>query len=154
MDEIAAKLRESLDQGVSDDAMNAIRKKVEDITCYIEDDVMYRLKNDLADCLSRYAVDMAEQTIKSILDGNEDQMRHYLSCKPGYWNGRDKNHSVIHGTLFETGCLQLRKRLVDAHKDILTSERILDLEDQVKSLVIQINKLERDKEELFERLRV
>lgn len=47
----------------------------------------------------------------------------------------------------------LRKQIVDAHRDLLVNERILDLEDQVKSLVEQVNKAKAEKEEMWQRYR-
>lgn len=52
-------------------------------------------------------------------------------------------HPVIHGTLFEAGAIELRHKIVDTHKDLIASERILDLEDQVKCLTAKVNQLNR-----------
>lgn len=169
--EMRDQLAAVLEGGVSDDAMKACRKKLEDITCYIEDDLMYRIKDDLAHNLACYTADMAQRAVEMLLEGNEDQMRRYLSCeKRGEdgeyigWNGRQdgftmgdkdmgRQHPVIHGKLFEQGCIALRKQIVDAHRDVLVSERILDLEEQVKSLVAQNVKLTQERERLYERVR-
>lgn len=170
--EMQDKLAEILKAGVTDDAMKALHKKLEDITCYIEDDLMYRLKDDLAPNLAAYVADMAQRAVEMLLEGNEDQMRRYLSCEKrgedgSYigWNGRSDGqrygakradadqHPVIHGELFETGCIALRQRIVEAHRDLLVNERVLDLEDQVKSLVAQVNKATAEKEKMWERLR-
>lgn len=172
-EEMQDRLRAILAEGVSDDTMKAINKKAEDIRCYIEDDVMYRLKDDLAPNLAAFAADMAQRAVEMILEGNEDQMRRYLSCeKRGDdgqyigWTGRSdpppvwgrprtdaEQHPIIHGQLFEQGCIALRKKIVEAHRDLLVNERILDLEDQVKSLVAQVNKANVEKEEMWQRVR-
>ena len=47
----------------------------------------------------------------------------------------------------------MRAKTVNAHRDVLVSERILDLEDQVKSLVAQNVKLTYERERLYERVR-
>lgn len=169
--ELRDRLAAVLAAGISDDAMKAISKKAEDIRCYIEDDVMYRLKDDLAPNLAAYAADMAQKAVEQILEGNEDQLRRYLSCEkrgddgqyigwtgrsepPGYYPRKiEEQHPVIHGKLFEQGAVALRKKIVDAHRDVLANERILDLEDQVKSLVAQINKALAEKEEMWQRCR-
>ena len=170
--EMRDKLAAILEGGVTDDAMKACRKKLEDITCYIEDDLMYRLKDDLGHNLACFAADMAQRAVEQILEGHEDQMRRYLSCEmrgedgeyigwtgrfnPSAWGARQditEQHPVIHGLLFEQGCIALRKKIVDAHRDVLVNERILDLEDQVKSLVGQVNKANAEKEKMWERLR-
>lgn len=165
--ELQDKLRTVLDGGISEDAMKAVKKATDSILYDIESDLMYRLKDELAPNLVAWVSDMAQRSVEQLLEGNEDQMRRYLSCeKRGYWNGRSDGdhtgarqrsvhewHPVIHGSLFEQGCVALRKKIVDAHRDLLVNERILDLEDQVRALVAQVNKEKVEKERLGERLR-
>jgi len=170
-DEMRKRLAAILEAGISDDTMKAINKQVEHIRCDIEDDVMYRLKDDLAPNLAAFAADMAQRAVEMLLEGNDDQMRRYLSCEkrgedgqyigwtgrydPKAWGARrdiSEQHPIIHGKLFEQGCVALRKRIVDAHRELLANERILDLEDQVKSLVAQVNKANAEKERMWERL--
>jgi hypothetical protein len=43
--------------------------------------------------------------------------------------------------------------IVEAHRDLITDQRILDLEDQVRSLVAQNNKLAFEKEKMWQRVR-
>lgn len=164
-------LRVSLEAGLSDDAMKAVKKQTDHILCDIESDLQYRIKDELAPHLVGYVVDMAEKSVEQLLKGNEDQMRRYLSCEKHedgtyiawtsrsdskYW-GRQRAehqwHPIIHGKLFEQGALALRKQIVDAHRETLTNERILDLEDQVKSLVAQVNKANAEKDEMWQRYR-
>lgn len=170
--EIADGLRKSLEAGLSESAVKALAKKVDDITCFIEDDIMYRLKDDMAPNLVSFVEEMARKTVECLLEGNADQMRRYLSCEkrdndgqyigwtgrfnPGAWGARQHvvdQHPIIHGELFEQGCVRLRRDIVNAHADLLKDERILDLEDQVRSLVEQVNKAKREKEEILERMR-
>jgi hypothetical protein len=109
---------------------------------------------------------MAKRTVEMLLAGNEDQMRRYLHCERGHWNGRSDGdsgwgrkreiyewHSVIHGQLFEQGGVAVRKAIVEAHAELLKNERILDLEDQVRSLVEQVNRANTEREKMFERCR-
>lgn len=164
--DIAEQLTESLQKGITDEAWKSINKSVDQIRCDIEGDIEYRLKEDLAGNLSCYVADMAEKVVKAILEGNEDQMRRYLGCEHGHWNGRSdgahgygrkqtdaEQHPVIHGKLFEQGAIRLRKDIVAAHSEMIVSERILDLEDQVKSLVAQVNKAIFEREKMWERVR-
>lgn len=170
--EIADGLRKSLAAGLSEEAVKALTKKVEDITCFIEDDIMYRLKDEMAPNLVSYVEDMAQKTVECLLEGNADQMRRYLSCEkrdetgeyigwtgrfnPGGWGARrnvEEQHPIIYGEFFEQGCIRLRRDIVNAHADLLKTERILDLEDQVRSLVEQVNKASAEKEKILERLR-
>lgn len=75
------RLQAILADGISDDSMKAINKHVDRIRDDIEGDVMYRLKEELAPNLAAFAADMAQSAVESILEGNEDAMRRYLSCE-------------------------------------------------------------------------
>lgn len=161
-DDIAARLEAELSKGVSEDAMKAVNKAADDIRYRIEDDIMWRLKDELAPQLTAFVVEMCEKTINALLEGNESEMQRYIQCDKRRWTGRsdslyatprDDWHPVIHGTLFEQGAVKLRRAIVDAHRDLLANERILDLEDQVKSLVAQVNKARMEKDAMWERLR-
>lgn len=59
--------------------------------------------------------------------------------------------SLIHGRLFETNIVKLRRQIAEAHADLITSERIADLEATVEGLLIQIRKAEQQVEELARR---
>jgi hypothetical protein len=163
-------LRTALEGGLSEDCLKAVKKATDNILYDIESDLQYRLKDELAPHLVGWVVEMAQRSVEALLEGNEDQMRGYLSCEKRQadgswlgWTGRSTGfsmgkpnisdwHSVIHGRLFEHGCVELRKKIVDAHRDLLVNERILDLEDQVKSLVEQVNKAKAEKDKLWERV--
>lgn len=156
----------------SEETRKLIDKSIDEAAMTLSDRLEWAIKDDMAVNLAWWVQDMATRAVKSILQGNEDELRRYLSCeKRGedgsyscftgrsdgtYW-GRQKPdhewHRVIHGELFESGAVALRKAIVDAHRDLLVNERILDLEDQVKSLVAQVNKANAEKEAMWERVR-
>lgn len=115
------------------------------------DDFQYDVIGRMGEVIEGFVQDMASRVVTEILEGRDDQMRRYLGLDG--WTGRDREHSVIHGTLFETGALALRKKMAQAHADMIQNERILDLEAQVKSLVSQINKKDNEIETLRERIR-
>jgi len=156
--------RQAADVALDGETLVKLKKQASDIFQGALDDIEYSLKEDLAHNLAAYTAEMARKTVDALLAGNESEMRRYLSCEAGRWNGRSdgdtyrprpiaEQHSVIHGRLFEQGCVELRARIVAAHRDLITSERILDLEDQVKSLVAQVNKKADENEKLIQRLR-
>lgn len=163
-DDIRNKLTAVLEAGLSDDTLKSISNAAEKLCGEIEDDVMYRLKAKLAPNLSAWVGELAGKAVMMILEGNEEMMREYLSCKEYGWNGRSGDHNIwprdiaeqhpiIHGKLFEQGCIKLRKDIVDAHRELLVNERILDLEDQNKSLVAQVNKANAEKDKMWERFK-
>ena len=157
-------------KGLTETAVAALQKDLRKVADSFEDDFMWNLKDNLACNLTGYVADMAERAVEQMLAGNDDQMRRYLSCdKRGEdgqyigWTGRsdgsgaekpiERQHPVIHGKLFEQGALLLRKKVAEANEELLKDERIRDLEDQVKSLVAQVNKANAERENMWERLR-
>jgi hypothetical protein len=156
--------------GLTEQAIEASRKAIRDLADSIEGDLEWRIKDNLAVQLVDHVICCAERSVEAMLAGNEGEMRRWLSCDKrgpdgeyygwtgrtdGYTGGRkdDDFHPVIHGRLFEKGALELRKKVAQANEKLLKDERILDLEDQVKSLVLQLNKANSAKEEMWQRLR-
>jgi len=152
MNELRQKLEETIDSALTEDVLERVSKKVRDAVSDVVEELDHQLKSDLAYNLAWWVEHMADHAVEAILNGDEEMMRRHLSCQEGHYTGRDKDHPVIHCKLFEPGALELRKRIVDAHPELLKNERILDLEDQVKSLVEQVNKAEVRNEELIQRL--
>lgn len=150
-EDLIEKLDEAINQGFTDNVKDNIKRKVNDLLSDIESELDYMLVDRLKEYLSGHVLDMAAKAVISILEGDEERLRDYLSCNPYNYTGRDKDHPVIHGTLFEQGALKLRKNIVDAYPELLKNERILDLESQVTSLVIQVNKEKARAEEYYER---
>jgi len=164
-------LEHSLQSGLSEETMEQFNKKIKDLSCEFEESLMWSLKDNLAYNLAGWVVDMAERAVEQMLAGNDDQMRRYLSCdKRGEdgqyicYTGRSDGaysssrpiaaqHPVIHGRLFETGAIELRKKAAQANEALIRDERIKDLEDQVKSLVEQVNKANNERENMWQRLR-
>lgn len=101
----------------------------------------------MPEAVEGFVKDMASRAVTEILEGREDQVKRYLRLD-GY-TGRDHDHDVIHGTIFETGAIQLRKKIAQAHADLIQNERIADLESQLSALEERVR--ERDVE--IERLR-
>lgn len=163
-DDIKAQLLKTLEEGIGDDAMKHVKKKTDEILDIIDGDLTYRLKDDLAPMLASYVAEMCARAIDAILRGNESEIRRYLHCEQGHYNGRSDGdtwrprpisefHPIIHGKLHENTHVALRREIVDAHRDLIVNERILDLEDQVTSLVAQVNKANSEKDNMWERLR-
>jgi hypothetical protein len=158
-------LEKSISAGLTEKALEGYRKDLNSLVVKIEEDLMWTLQDNLAYNLTAHIADMAERAVEMMLEGNEDQMRRYLSCdKRGPdgnyigWTGRsdgygNPSHSVIHGKLFEQGALALRKKIAEANENLIRDERIRDLEDQVKSLVLQVNKANAEKESILQRAR-
>ena len=166
-DDLMKALQAALDTG---EVRERVDKGLHDLTCDISEMIEWAVKEDLARNLAWWVHDMAKKSVEAILRGSDDELRRYLSCERRAedgtytgWTGRSdwvgpyrerephEHHPVIHGHLFENSAVSLRRQVVDAHPDLLKDERVRDLEDQVTSLVAQVTKLTREKEELFDR---
>lgn len=164
-DDIKAQLLKTLEEGIGDDAMKHVKKKTDEILDIIDGDLTYRLKDDLAPMLAGYVQEMCVKTIDALLRGNEREIRRYLHCEQGHHQGRSddpfwgykrpfaEQHPIIHRKLHENSCVELRREIVDAHRDLITAERIKDLEDINKSLIAQVNKANDEKNAMWERVR-
>ncbi len=152
MDDISEKITQAIDGALTDDVLERARKDARDIAEYLEDQIVSSIKDNLSVMLSDFVHQKANSAVKAMLEGNDEMMCHYLSCKEGFYTGRSdykgwgeqeiqRQHPVIHGNLFESTAIRLRRKIVDAHAELLKTQRILDLEDQVKSLVVQVNSL-------------
>lgn len=134
------RLHDLMQSTIEQASLDKFRKSLKDALDTLAEEHEWWIKDHLACNLAEYVQQMADRSINAMLNGNESELRRYLTCELGYWNGRDRDHPVIHGRLFEQGGIELRKKLVEQHAELLKSERILDLEDQVRSLVEQNNK--------------
>lgn len=142
-----------MDSALPNAVQERLKKHATKLSDEFVENVDFWIKESLASWLAGYVEDMADRAIESMLQGNEQMFRRYLKCEQGGWTGRDREHPVIHGRLFEADSIETRRKLCEAFPDLLKNERILDLEDQVKSLVDQVRKLEAEYESLFERMR-
>jgi hypothetical protein len=151
--ELRDKISESCAAGLTDKAMARVRGQLKAAMSDAQADFEHWLREDGARNLSEFVQRMAEDAITAILKGDDAEMRRRLQCVEGGWTARYRDHPVIHGRLFEHHAIELRKQIVDAHADLLKGRRILDLEDQVRYLVEQVNKANVYKEQMMERLR-
>lgn len=114
------------------------------------DDLQYSIIDQMPDAMQSLVQRMADDAVEAMLKGQPDQVRRYL--KLDGWTGRDRDHPVIHGKLHENHVMALRRQVAEANEALLRDERIIDLQDQVQSLVAQVNKLEATNEQLWQRL--
>jgi len=112
-----------------------------------------RLEAYATDHISEVAAMRAEAYIEALLNGNNDAAnklfdgqtdRHKSS---GYDEGSPWAR-LIHGRIFETDGIKLRRKIVEAHTDLLKSERIKDLESIVEGLTKQVRETESELEAL------
>ena len=151
--EMHEQLAEALQKGIDDDTIAKVKKQVSDALSDAIDRLEWSLKDDLANNLAWHVQDQFRRAFEAMLKGNEAEFRRYISADPPGWTGRDANLvSTISHKIYESGPLELRRRLCDAYPDLLKNERILDLEAQVAALVETVSKMEARNNDLVQRL--
>lgn len=91
--------------------------------------------------LSQEASSRSVKFIERILSGDLKAAESLFSAgDESRYNDSEPWSRVIWGKLHETDAITMRRKLVEAYPELLQTERILDLESQVKSLHSQINK--------------
>ena len=128
------------------------KERQEQIKSVIEelvDDEFLRLEDFGDEYISQTAAHRAERFLERVLAGDDDAAMALLGDKSGssryMLNGPDKGKpwaNIIHGRLFESGGIALRRQIVEAHADLLKNERIADLESVVEGLTAQVREAE------------
>lgn len=137
-------IRNALDAVIPDAEMKRLERQAQNIADEISSTVEYGIKENLADWLADHVRSNAEAAIEAILAGNEHEARRRLSLKPdAYYDGREfQPWFDTSSRLYESGPVELRRKIVEAHRDLITDARIADLEAQLKSLVEKYYKME------------
>lgn len=133
------------------------RQKIRDEIADLVELEFDRLESDADYFLTQTAARRAEAFLEKVLEGDDDAAKELLGGKndryrdSGYKKG-EPWCSLIHGRLFETGGIALRRQIVEANADLIRNERIADLESIVDGLTQQIQKAEREIATLQSRL--
>ncbi len=135
------------------------RKHIKSEIEQLVDEEFDRLEEDADDFISQTAAERAKRFLQRVLNGDGDAAMALLGDKLGGQRyrlvGCDKGNPwarIIHGRLFETVGIAMRKAIVQAHPELLQNERISDLESVVEGLAAQVRELERERSTLYERL--
>jgi len=137
------KVQEFLSEG----RRKGMKREIEQIF----DDVYYTMEEYAGEYISTLAACRAEKFLEKVLSGDDDAAMALLGDNnggdryriTGYDAGKPWAH-LIHGRLFESGGMALRSKVVEAHRDLLVTERIKDLESQVEGLSLQVRQIESD----------
>ncbi|TGT76743.1 MULTISPECIES: hypothetical protein [unclassified Mesorhizobium] len=130
-------LRAALEVELAEADMKKLEKQARQIADEISEVVFYDIKENMAQWLADHVSSTASACIEAILAGNESEARRKLALKPeAYYDGRDFQPWFNHSSrLHESGPVELRRKIVEAHRDIITDARIADLEAQLELLV-------------------
>ena len=122
-----------------------IKREIEQLV----DDEFERLQEYANTYISDVAAGRAERFLEKVLSGEKDAAMALLSSRGGGDRYQDYGPvpgkpwaELIHGRLFETNGIELRRKIVEANADLIVSERIADLESIVSGLTAQVQKLQ------------
>jgi hypothetical protein len=132
------------------------RKQIKGVLEQLVDDEFERLEQYADEFISQKAAYRAEKFLERVLKGDNDAAMALLGDKHGnsrytYADGKPWAQ-LIHGRLFEAGGVELRRKIVEAHTDLIRNERIADLESVVDGLTQQVKKLASELEQCRMRL--
>jgi hypothetical protein len=130
-------LRAALDVELDDVTFKKLEKQARGIADEIAECAFYDIKENMASWLADHVSNTASACVEAILAGNESEARRKLGLKPeSYYDGRDFQPWFNHSSaLHEAGPLELRRKIVEAHRDLITDARIADLESQLSLMV-------------------
>ena len=106
-----------------------------------------RLEQYADEFISQTAASRAENFFKRLMRGDEQAAMALFgnaSCDRYRNSGCDQGKpwaKLIHGHLFETNGITLRRQIVEAYPELLRNERIADLESIVDGLTRQVREL-------------
>ena len=136
------------------------KDQIKSVVYSIIEDEYEHMKDNAGYYISQTAAERAEKFFERVLAGEDDAAMSLLGSRDDGDRikqfGHDPNSPwahLIHGRLFETKGVAMRRKIVEANRDLIESERIKDLESIVEGLSQQIRKIEAEKDSLYERLR-
>jgi hypothetical protein len=155
--ESAEKMGDKAKEYITPALKENLRKEINQIFNQIFDQEYGRLEEYAAEFLENCAAHRAEEFFKRVLDGDDkaamallgdhDNSDRYKQI--GYNKGEPWPY-MIRGMLGGcTGGIEMRKKIVEAFPDLITSERIKDLEAIVDGLQQQIVKQEKQMERIM-----
>ena len=128
------------------------KKELHDAIEGVVDDEFDRLAEYAEEHISDLAATRAEGFLGKVLAGDEDaaielishshRSRYHVSFDPAA--SPDKPWArVIHGTIFETSSMELRRKIVEAHAELIRNAFIEDQASIIKGLQLDIAELNR-----------
>ena len=143
---------EYLDKRTKETVRKAIDEIVEDEFC--------RLGEYAADYVSGLATERCKRFIEKLLAGDDDAALELFGSRdngdryrPEGMNDKGKPWSrLTNGTLFETGGIATRRKLVEAFPELLRDERVKDLESVVDGLSRQVIELQQQLDSAYRRM--
>ncbi len=146
LDELAERL-------ISTVSRKAVQREIADII----DAEFDRMADDAGYHLATIVNDRCEKFFEKLLEGDENAAQQLFGgdsdrYRRGGWKNGEPWCHLIHGKLFETSGIAMRRRIVEANADVIRSERIADLESIVDGLTRESREKDRRIADLESRL--
>lgn len=142
--ELQFALRDRLQEPLLDeDVWDKVRGEIRNMIGEIEIDLIDAIQADLAEHIASEIGNAARRTITAFLEGDEASLKRYIA---GYRSSRDPG-GPFDLTLEITSEATLAK-IVERHRDLITDQRIADLEAQRKALKDRLTLTEAQNREL------
>lgn len=138
-------IRAALDLEIGEQDFKKLEKQSRALSEEISEGLLWNIKDNLGDWIASEIRHGAVQTIEAIIKGNMPEARRYLGLSPEGRDGREwfgKPWFDGFSRLHEFGGVAVRHAIADAHKDLITDERIVDLEGQIKGLCEKYHRME------------
>lgn len=124
----------------------ALKKKLGDELNPIWEAAVDAVLEGAADSVSAVAASRAAKFLEAVLAGDPDAAARLFGLT-GFTGRRvPAEPPVIHGRVFESAPIELRRQLVEAHAELLRDARIADLENLPEGARAQIARLQRDQD--------
>lgn len=117
-----------------------LKKRLDDELSPLLENAVTAIEEESGDIVSNVAARRAEKFLEAVLAGDENAALNLFGLSG--FNGRRTERPVIHGRIFESSPVKLRRQLVEAHADLLRDARIADLEALLEGARRQIVDLE------------
>lgn len=136
---------------LTSEVMDALKKKLSQELNPIWENAVNEVVEGASESVSYIASSRAEKFLEAVLAGDADAAKNLFGLTGFTGRERDRNSRglsgpgpVIHGQIFESEPIKLRRQIVEAHADLLRNARIDDLEDQVEAMRTQIERLQKE----------
>jgi len=114
----------------------ALKKKLSDELTPVWEAAVDEVLAGAHESVSQVAAERAKRFLEAVLKGEADAAENLFGLKG--FDGRKVFHPVIHGRIFESEPIKLRRELVEAHADLLRDARIADLEALLEGARAQV----------------
>lgn len=125
-------VKKAVEASLTEETLKKLNKQAEAIAEEITSAVRFSIEDTVGYELGTEALNRAEAVIEAILNGNQAALERAIGESNPYT--RANPYLQSDERIMEYGAVELRRRIVDEHPDLLKSSRIKDLEAQKKRL--------------------